>query len=44
MSHSQGGQTLYPNAIMIDMKQYNKIINLDKKNKNDNCSKWGHMG
>ncbi|MES1043975.1 FAD-binding oxidoreductase [Bacillus obstructivus] len=33
MSHSQGGQTLYPNAIMIDMKQYNKIINLDKKNK-----------
>ncbi|MGV3466653.1 MAG: FAD-binding oxidoreductase [Heyndrickxia sp.] len=26
MQHSQGGQTLYPNAILIDMKSYNKII------------------
>ncbi|MGE8203919.1 FAD-binding oxidoreductase [Heyndrickxia sp. NPDC080065] len=33
MQHSQGGQTLYPNAIMIDMKKYNKILNFDKKHK-----------
>src|SRR5690349_24765974 len=26
MQHSQGGQTYYPNAILLDMKQYNKII------------------
>lgn len=33
MQHSQGGQTLYPGGIMLDMKQYNKILNLDEKNK-----------
>ncbi|MGG1594723.1 FAD-binding oxidoreductase [Terribacillus saccharophilus] len=33
MQHSQGGHTLYPNGIMIDMKSYNKILdfNPDKK-------------
>ncbi len=33
MQHSQGGQTLYPGGIMLDMKQYNKILELDEKNK-----------
>lgn len=33
MQHSQGGHTLYPNATMIDMKQYDKILDLDEKNK-----------
>lgn len=33
MQHSQGGQTLYPGGIMLDMKKYNKILNLDEKNK-----------
>ncbi|QBP43059.1 FAD-binding oxidoreductase [Paenisporosarcina antarctica] len=33
MQHSQGGQTLYPGGILLDMKQYNKIIELDEKNK-----------
>ena len=32
MQHSQGGQTLYPGGIMLDMKQYNKILELDEKN------------
>ncbi|MFK2824606.1 FAD-binding oxidoreductase [Bacillus sp. B190/17] len=26
VQHSQGGQTYYPNAIMIDMTRYNKIL------------------
>ena len=33
MQHSQGGHTLYPNATMIDMKQYNDILDFDEKNK-----------
>lgn len=33
MQHSQGGQTLYPGGIMLDMKQYKKIIKLDKMKK-----------
>lgn len=33
MQHSQGGQTLYPGGIMLDMKQYKKIIKLDEKKK-----------
>jgi FAD/FMN-containing dehydrogenase len=33
MQHSQGGQTLYPGGILLDMKQYNKILELDEKNK-----------
>lgn len=33
MQHSQGGQTLYPGAILLDMKAYNKILSLDEKNK-----------
>jgi len=33
MQHSQGGQTLYPGGILLDMKQYNKILKLDEKNK-----------
>lgn len=30
MQHSQGGQTMYPNGIMIDMKPYNQIIEVDE--------------
>ncbi len=33
MQHSQGGQTLYPNAMLIDMKSYNKIVRFDRKRK-----------
>ena len=33
MQHSQGGQTLYPNGIQLDMKNYNKILELDRGNK-----------
>jgi decaprenylphospho-beta-D-ribofuranose 2-oxidase len=33
LQHSQGGQTLYPGGILLDMKQYNKILDLDEKNK-----------
>src|SRR5699024_6636037 len=33
MQHSQGGQTLYPNGILLDMKSYNKILKLDKEKK-----------
>src|SRR5690606_29518342 len=29
MQHSQGGQTVYPNGIMIDMKPYNQILEVD---------------
>jgi decaprenylphospho-beta-D-ribofuranose 2-oxidase len=31
--HSMGGQTLYPDAISIDMLQFNKILSLDTRNK-----------
>jgi decaprenylphospho-beta-D-ribofuranose 2-oxidase len=31
--HSMGGQTLYPDAISIDMLRFNKIIALDEQNK-----------
>ena len=33
MQHSQGGQTYYPGAIMLDMKHYNKILDYDPKEK-----------
>ncbi|GGA43832.1 FAD-binding protein [Psychrobacillus lasiicapitis] len=33
MQHSQGGQTLYPNGILLDMKSYNNILKLDKEKK-----------
>ncbi|MEK4486985.1 FAD-binding oxidoreductase [Psychrobacillus sp. FSL H8-0484] len=33
MQHSQGGQTLYPNGILLDMKSYNKILKLDEEKK-----------
>ncbi|CAH0246215.1 Decaprenylphosphoryl-beta-D-ribose oxidase [Peribacillus frigoritolerans] len=33
MQHSQGGQTLYPNGILLDMKNYDKILDLDEKEK-----------
>ncbi len=33
MQYSQGGQTHYPNGILLDMKPYNKILNLNEKNK-----------
>lgn len=33
MQHSQGGHTYYPNAVMIDMKKYNKILDLDREDK-----------
>jgi FAD/FMN-containing dehydrogenase len=32
MQHSQGGQTLYPDGILLDMKQFNEILELDEKN------------
>lgn len=31
--HSQGGHSYYDDAIFLDMKDYNKILNLDVKNK-----------
>lgn len=33
MQHSQGGQTLYPNGILLDMKPYNRILDFDEKAK-----------
>lgn len=33
MQHSQGGQTLYPDGILLDMKPYNRILGFDKKAK-----------
>jgi FAD/FMN-containing dehydrogenase len=33
MQHTQGGHTLYPNATMIDMKSYNKIVDYDPNKK-----------
>ena len=33
MQHSQGGQTVYPNGIMIDMKPYNQILEVDPQGK-----------
>ena len=33
MQHSQGGQTFYPNGIVIDMKNYDKILDYNPKNK-----------
>ncbi|MGE7762993.1 FAD-binding protein [Peribacillus sp. NPDC097895] len=33
MQHSQGGQTLYPNGILLDMKRYDKVLDLDVKGK-----------
>lgn len=29
MQHSQGGHTLYPNGTLLDMKNYNKILDFD---------------
>jgi len=33
MQYSQGGQTLYPNGILLEMKNYNKILKLNKEKK-----------
>ncbi|PSL41764.1 FAD/FMN-containing dehydrogenase [Planomicrobium soli] len=33
MQHSQGGHTLYPKGILLDMKPYNKILSLDRQGK-----------
>lgn len=33
MQHSQGGQTLYPNGILLDMKPFNHILDFDKASK-----------
>ncbi|WNB91264.1 FAD-binding oxidoreductase [Bacillus sp. NEB1478] len=33
MQHSQGGQTLYPNGTLIDMKSYNQILDFQPKAK-----------
>ena len=33
MQHSQGGQTYYPNATVIDMKKYNKILDYEPEKK-----------
>nr|WP_261384364.1 FAD-binding oxidoreductase [Planococcus sp. CPCC 101016] len=33
MQHSQGGQTVYPDGIMIDMKPYNQIIEVNEEKK-----------
>lgn len=33
LQHSQGGHTLYPNGILLDMKQYNQILEFDKGKK-----------
>ncbi|WP_412769591.1 FAD-binding oxidoreductase [Planococcus glaciei] len=30
MQHSQGGQTVYPDGIMVDMKPYNQILEVDE--------------
>ncbi|HVY54910.1 MAG TPA: FAD-binding oxidoreductase, partial [Thermodesulfobacteriota bacterium] len=31
--HSQGGQTYYPGGVVINMKDYNQVLNLDVPNK-----------
>lgn len=33
MQHSQGGQTLYPDAMMVDMKPYNKVLSFNHSKK-----------
>jgi FAD/FMN-containing dehydrogenase len=33
MQHSQGGHTLYPNGTLLDMKGYNKIVELNPEKK-----------
>lgn len=33
MQHSQGGHTLYPGGILLDMKPYNKILDFDQQKK-----------
>lgn len=33
MQHSQGGQTYYPNGVVIDMKKYNKILDYNPHEK-----------
>jgi decaprenylphospho-beta-D-ribofuranose 2-oxidase len=43
MQHSQGGQTYYPNSIMLDMKTYNKILHFDPHRDNYR-SKRCYMG
>ncbi|MCP2034490.1 FAD/FMN-containing dehydrogenase [Planomicrobium sp. HSC-17F08] len=30
MQHSQGGQTIYPDGIMVDMKPYNRILEINE--------------
>ncbi|AQQ53331.1 FAD-binding protein [Planococcus lenghuensis] len=33
MRHSQGGQTLYPNGVLLDMRGYDRIVSLDPEAK-----------
>lgn len=33
MQHSQGGQTVYPNGVMVDMKPYNQVIEINEDEK-----------
>lgn len=33
MQHSQGGHTVYPNGIMLDMKPYNRILEFNEQEK-----------
>ncbi|MGX7596809.1 FAD-binding protein [Planococcus plakortidis] len=33
MQHSQGGHTVYPDGILLDMKPYNKILRFDARKK-----------
>lgn len=33
MQHSQGGQTVYPNGLMIDMKPYNQVLEVNSQAK-----------
>ena len=33
MQHSQGGHTVYPDGILLDMKPYNKILRFDAREK-----------
>ncbi|MDS8934984.1 FAD-binding protein, partial [Streptococcus pneumoniae] len=33
MQHSQGGHTVYPDGILLDMKPYNKILRFDAQEK-----------
>src|SRR5690606_34172165 len=42
MQHSQGGQTVYLNGIMIDMKPYNQILEVDPQARTVTVQKVRH--